>query len=62
MAPNLFRILLALVALYVLVRGNRDERQVGVIFPACHHWINCSQSARTRGAWTWRLSPGDQPI
>ena len=32
MAPNLFRILLALVALYVLVRGNRDERQVGVIF------------------------------
>jgi hypothetical protein len=32
MAPNLFRILLALVALYALVRGKRDERQVGLIF------------------------------
>jgi uncharacterized membrane protein len=32
MAPNLFRILLVLVALYALVRGKRDERQVGMIF------------------------------
>ena len=32
MAPNLFRILLAVVALYALVRGKRDERQVGLIF------------------------------
>ena len=32
MAPNLFRILLALVALYALLRGKRDERQVGLIF------------------------------
>lgn len=32
MAPNLFRILLVLVALYALVRGRRDERQVGIIF------------------------------
>jgi len=32
MAPNLFRILLVLVALYALLRGKRDERQVGVIF------------------------------
>jgi hypothetical protein len=32
MAPNLFRILLALVALYALVRGKRDERQVGITF------------------------------
>jgi hypothetical protein len=34
MAPNLFRILLALVALYALLRGRRDERQVGIIFVA----------------------------
>ncbi len=34
MAPNLFRILLALVALYALLRGKRDERQVGLIFVA----------------------------
>ena len=32
MAPNLFRILLALVAIYAFVRGKRDERQVGIIF------------------------------
>ena len=32
MAPNLFRILLALVALYALLRGTRDERHVGIIF------------------------------
>jgi uncharacterized membrane protein len=32
MAPNLFRILLALVALYALLRGKRDERHVGIIF------------------------------
>ena len=32
MAPNLFRILLVLVALYALLRGKRDERQVGIIF------------------------------
>ena len=32
MAPNLFRILLALVALYALLRGKRDEQQVGIIF------------------------------
>ncbi|HET7577337.1 MAG TPA: hypothetical protein VFK19_12355 [Sphingomicrobium sp.] len=32
MAPNLFRVLLALVALYALLRGRRDERQVGIIF------------------------------
>ena len=31
MAPNFFRILLALVALYAFTRGSRDERQVGVI-------------------------------
>lgn len=31
MAPNLFRILLAVVALYALWRGRRDERQVCVI-------------------------------
>lgn len=31
MAPNLFRILLLLVALYALVRGTRDERQVCVV-------------------------------
>lgn len=32
MAPNLFRILLALVALYALLRGKRDEQHVGIIF------------------------------
>ena len=32
MAPNLFRVLLVLVALYALLRGKRDERQVGMIF------------------------------
>ena len=32
MAPNLFRVLLVLVALYAFVRGRRDERQVGIIF------------------------------
>lgn len=32
MAPNLFRILLVLVAVYALWRGRRDERQVGIIF------------------------------
>ena len=32
MAPNLFRVLLVLVALYALLRGKRDERQVGLIF------------------------------
>jgi hypothetical protein len=31
MAPNLFRILLAIVALYVLFQGRRDERYVGTI-------------------------------
>jgi len=31
MAPTLFRILLAVVALYVLIRGRRDERDVGVV-------------------------------
>lgn len=31
MAPNLFRILLAIVALYAFLRGRRDERQVGLI-------------------------------
>jgi hypothetical protein len=31
MAPTFFRILLALVALYALFRGSRDERQVAVI-------------------------------
>jgi len=31
MAPNLFRILLVLVALYAFVRGSRDERLVGLI-------------------------------
>jgi hypothetical protein len=31
MAPNLFRILLALVALYAFLRGSRDERRVGII-------------------------------
>jgi hypothetical protein len=31
MAPTLFRLLLALVAVYAFVRGSRDERQVGLI-------------------------------
>lgn len=31
MAPTFFRILLALVALYVFFRGRRDERTVGTI-------------------------------
>lgn len=31
MAPTLFRILLALVAIYTLIRGRRDERQVCII-------------------------------
>lgn len=31
MAPILFRILLAVVALYAFLRGSRDERQVGLI-------------------------------
>lgn len=31
MAPTAFRILLAIVALYVLLRGRRDERYVGII-------------------------------
>jgi hypothetical protein len=31
MAPTLFRILLTIVALYVLLRGRRDERHVGII-------------------------------
>jgi hypothetical protein len=31
MAPNLFRILLALVALYAFLRGKRDERNVSII-------------------------------
>lgn len=31
MAPTVFRILLALVALYAFIRGSRDERQVALI-------------------------------
>lgn len=31
MAPNLFRVLLALVALYAFLRGRRDERQVSLM-------------------------------
>jgi hypothetical protein len=31
MAPTLFRILLALVAIYAFTRGKRDERHVGII-------------------------------
>lgn len=31
MAPTLFRILLAIVAAYALLRGRRDERIVGII-------------------------------
>ena len=31
MAPNFFRILLLLVAVYAFVRGSRDERQVGLV-------------------------------
>jgi hypothetical protein len=31
MAPNLFRVLLALVALYAFWRGKRDERMIGII-------------------------------
>jgi hypothetical protein len=31
MAPNLFRTLLAIVALYAFLRGRRDERQIGVM-------------------------------
>ena len=34
MAPNFFRIFFALVALYALLRGQRDERQVGLIMVA----------------------------
>jgi hypothetical protein len=34
MAPTLFRILLALVALYVLLRGRRDERRIGIVLVA----------------------------
>lgn len=34
MAPNLFRILLALVALYAFFRGTRDERLVSLILIA----------------------------
>jgi len=34
MAPNLFRILLALVSLYALLRGRRDERLVSLILVA----------------------------
>jgi hypothetical protein len=31
MAPTFFRILLAFVAVYVLLRGRRDERDVGIV-------------------------------
>ena len=31
MAPNLFRTLLVLVALYAFIRGRRDEKQIGAI-------------------------------
>ena len=31
MAPNFFRVLLALVAVYAFLRGSRDERQIGVV-------------------------------
>jgi hypothetical protein len=31
MAPTFFRILLALIALYVLLYGRRDERHVGIV-------------------------------
>jgi hypothetical protein len=31
MAPTAFRILLAIVAFYVLLRGRRDERHIGII-------------------------------
>jgi hypothetical protein len=31
MAPNLFRVLLALVALFAVWRGKRDERMIGII-------------------------------
>jgi hypothetical protein len=31
MAPNLFRLLLVLVAAYAFLRGSRDERQVGIV-------------------------------
>ena len=34
MAPNFFRIFFAVVALYALLRGRRDERQVGIIMVA----------------------------
>lgn len=34
MAPNLFRVLLLLVAVYAFVRGRRDERQVGTVLVA----------------------------
>ena len=30
MAPNFFRVLLAIVAVYAFLRGSRDERQIGV--------------------------------
>ena len=31
MAPNFFRVLLALVAVYAFLRGSRDERQIGIV-------------------------------
>src|SRR5690348_349103 len=31
MAPVFFRILLAFVAVYVLLKGRRDEREVGIV-------------------------------
>jgi uncharacterized membrane protein len=31
MAPNLFRFLLLLVAVYAFARGRRDERQIGIV-------------------------------
>jgi hypothetical protein len=31
MAPTIFRVFLALVALYAFFRGSRDEREVGII-------------------------------
>src|SRR5215212_4905947 len=34
MAPNLFRLLLMLVAAYAFVRGSRDEREVGIVLVA----------------------------
>lgn len=55
MAPTLFRILLAIVALYVLFEGKRDERYVGIILVLgviATHWAISPLSSRFAGVET----------